>query len=51
MIPKHDPSREHHPDNHDEELTDDTIVHFVLAGLLPPGHILPCTASWAPYLI
>jgi hypothetical protein len=40
MIPKHDPSREHQPDNHDEEQTDDIIVHFPLAGLLPQGHIL-----------
>jgi hypothetical protein len=40
MIPKHDPSREHQPDNYDEEQTDDVIVHFVLARLLPSGHVL-----------
>jgi hypothetical protein len=28
------------PPAHDEEPTDDSIVHFVLAGLLPAGHIL-----------
>jgi hypothetical protein len=29
-----------HPPVPDEEATDDIIVHFVLAGLLPVGHIL-----------
>jgi hypothetical protein len=28
------------PSASEEEPTDDSIVHFALAGLLPPGHIL-----------
>ena len=39
MANQRDPSTPQ-PPTHDEEPTDDIVVHFVLAGLLPAGHIL-----------
>jgi hypothetical protein len=39
-VPEQRHSSTPQPSAPDEEPTDDSIVHFILAGLLPPGHIL-----------